>query len=220
LNFKEWREGIEALEAKVKRGTLFDISEAIGVGGTVVTITIGKNGLHVEEGDYRADIKQLRSLFTHNKEEFEDLLDVLTERVDKGIESTEGILEQVVAPIIPDAVIQRLKGDAAGDADNKDLLQQMVKKGLQEIADTFFKRVQPFDSFNINFREVNELPFVLAYSNNRFVLEVCGCHVDSMDPEDGNPSNDMETCLFFLANLESIKKKLQSFFDNLMHIHR
>ena len=226
MNFKDWKEGMEALGSKVKRGTLYDISETIGVGGTTVAITIGKGGLHVEQGDYRSDLKQLRPLFTPNKEEFENLLEALTDRIDKAIESTEDLLTQVVAPIIPEAVIGRLKGSVEGDADNKDLLQLMVQKGLAEIAQKFFKYPNhPFDSFDINFEPIKERPFILAYAvyqsgRNRFTLEVCGSHLDAAYPEDANICDDMETCLYFLANFETIKAKLKEFFNTLATIKK
>ena len=211
MNFKEWREGIQGLQAKLERGTLYDISEVIGVGGTTVAITLGKAGTVIEIGDLTIGIQALRPYYTPNKEVFEDILDVLTERVKDAVESTESLLTEVVAPVIPEAVLSRIKGSTMGDADNKDLLGMMVTKAWEELKGILTEFPTPFDNYTFSFEPIKDNDFELnCFGGTHYSLEVCTFRFDTSD-RSTRTSNDIETCLNFLANFDKIKKELVKF---------
>jgi len=215
MNFKEWREGVQGLQTKLERGTLYDISEVIGVGGTTIAITLGKNGLKVGIGDVEdVPYNSLRPYYTPNKEEFGDILDVLTERVKDAVESTESLLTEVVAPVIPEAVLSRIKGSTMGDADNKDLLGMMVVKAWEELKAILVEFPTPFRDYSFEFEPIKDKDFSMSYfGGSHYYLSTCDFRFDTANPSTN--VRDIETCLSFLANHDKIKKELVKFGERL-----
>lgn len=216
MTFKEWQEKLNELQGKLSRGTIYDIAEVVGVGGTTVTITLGKGGLRAEVGDNTCDIRYLRTLFTPYKEVFEDLLDTLDERVTATVESTEILLQEVVAEIIPDAVIDRLKGNG-GEADNTDLLQQLVEKRFKDLKPLFDSyKPDPFQEYRFAFEPLNETPFEIYNRGYQgYVVSVVGCQYDMWGEGKVISSTDIKTCLNFLGNYDTIKQQLETFLKGI-----
>lgn len=210
MKFNEWVDEINKLQGKLGKNTLSDISETIGVGGSTITITLGRE-LGVEiDGREHCTLKVLRSLFTHNKEVFTDLLDVLTERVTEVTEAMDGLMTEMVAEAIPGAVLSRMRGDKV-EADNMALLKTILEKRFSELDTIIQKAKIPIENFKFNFEPLVTQPMLLKKNDPFLYIMAFGLMYESRSANLSGKLDNIEVCLQFLANFEIIKERVTKF---------
>lgn len=220
MRFNEWRDKLLAQQQRLNDLALGEVFETISVEGKGVCVTFGKAKceIAIDGNDYGAN--QLRSLYTHNKEEFHFLLESITESTDRVVTATKEILLAVSAEAIPMAVIERMKGEQTS-GDPADLVRAMTEKKLNDLLKSLEKRVSKqghcigkFQSFQITLEKIREVPLILHFMAGVFQL-----NWGNISAGAGRVAiNDAEQAMFFIANYEYIKERLFGFLDKAKNI--
>ena len=208
MRFNEWLSKLDIQQKKVEN-SLGKVSETILINEHSVTIHLGKEYEAVIDGSsYRP--KELRFLYTNNKEEFANLLEVLTHWVTEIAEATDFILEALTEEAVPGAVLARMTG-AKEDTSSQQLLSRMCEKKLKELWDLFHKQVpDTLESFSYRTSVVNSF-LVLEYKKRKEVTLYFGamsCHGFGVDIPG---SCGLKEQTGFLAAYELIKARILRF---------
>lgn len=216
MKFNEW---LEKLEKQQKRlhdcSALSDVVETINVQGTSVTIEVGKEGVEVclDNANTRAKYppRQLRSIYTNNKEEFGHMLATITERTAEVVVATEAIMEALADGVIPEAVMLRLSGEKVS-GESTDLVTESAGKKLEQLHEEFYfdgyTKIQSFRFDDI----IAGKDLILTFDAGSTVKHIqwgdlsANSRFGSLKVE----ATNVEDCMFFLANYELIKEKLLS----------
>lgn len=224
MKFNEWQEKVKKLQEQLGVNTLTDVSETIGIHDPkhdhVITINLGKK-FFVEVNDSELDIRYLRPVYTGNKETFDDLLQVLTERTREVSELNDGFMTGIVHEAIPGAVMSRIKGEHE-DSSNEALLEKLIGQKFEELNTMLGKAVLPFRELIFDFEPIAEEAMCLSRESwkkdGNYVLTVCGCAFDArLTFSSGRLtlSTDFEMRLRFLANFQTIKARIAKFIELL-----
>ena len=214
--FTEWLEELGGLQKKLTDvHALSDVKETITLDGKVITINLGKEyNAEVSDFAYPIQPRQLRSLYTNNKDDFDALLESLKQGTEAVVEATDTILSAISEEAVPGAVIARMKGEQVS-GDSPDLVKEMAGKKLKELQILIKKQLPvPFlPDFTMS------MPIAGHYLEMECSEEDCDLSYDALHARrHGVTVGDVEVAMYFLANFEVIKAKLQSLLDQLKAI--
>lgn len=200
MKFKEWHDKIQKLSSE-----LSDLTESLYADGHSIIITVGPES-QAWIDDSKVDIRHLRPYFTHHKEDFEAMLEALSDRCKSSAETLALAQNIAVYDAIPRAVIDRLKGEDTGD--DKALIQHLVEDKFQELFVIASKIEGIFEEVTYLFPSVGDHRMYLErnarYSQFRWggsAIAVGGCSVTS----------DFREQMLFLGNFDVIKSRLEEF---------
>lgn len=223
MKFNEWLEKLNSQQKRVDEFALSEAYEAITVEGKTIQITLGKGKYECEVGKHLVGARWLRSLYTHNKEEFDAMLESLTEQIDKIAQATEVILESVGREAIPNAVLERLKGEKV-EAGPAELVVTLVEKRLKELTEIIKKRfgsepIGHMDSFEANLSVANK-DMALAFNLGEISITWGRVSINSHRYRDDIIHvHDVEEGMFLLANYKLIKEKILDFMGEVEKVH-
>ncbi len=164
MNFTEWSTALSKQQERMKETALMDVEESLSINGRQVAVTMGKgrdslSGIVTVDGN-DIQVRLLRLLYTHHKVEFDAMLDSLTTSVDTVMEATNSLMESLTEEAIPDAMIERMKGEQTS-GEPKELVIVSVTKKLETLEENLLARLalKPSDeivlkSFDIEFLSV------------------------------------------------------------------
>ena len=215
--FTEWLTEYKKLTEEVRNIPLVNIKEVLSVDGQHFILSMGKES-KVENGDQEIDPRYMRSYFTNNKDEFDDVMGLLRTRVKEQRAGAISICNALTEQAIPEVVMARMRGEeVSGDA--FDMLKLGAEKKMQELVKTALAFKTPFESFNITipsggrFLTLDKTADEIRWANGE--LEDCclenitnalemplnlGAKLDGKD--------EIEACMFFLTNFAFIRRDL------------
>jgi hypothetical protein len=218
MRFNEWLEKLNNQQARLNELALSEVSETISVMGKTIAITLGKQKRHCEVDSSACDPRYLRPLYTNNKEEFDAMLESITEQTNQVVEATDVILTSVSEEAVPQAVIARMKGDKVG-GDPADLVETMTEKKLKDLlaaVETCFDKsgVGVFRQFVANLAPMADKVLVVELG--------AALHIQwgriSINDRGIISTPDVEEAMYFLANYDLIKARVLDFFDQIKRI--
>lgn len=214
--YSEWMDALNKQNARIKDVTLSDVTETLSLNRALITVTIGKGKTEplVQVDGNVVAINFLRSLYTHNKEEFNDFLETITHQVDEVVEATETLMAFVSEDAVPEAVLERMMGDKTS-GDPTELVKKMTEKKLMELRD--FLRGFDFSLFkHFAIKDIvagKELGLEKdMYGEVGFNWGNLTCDGDKVypgDPEDG---------IFFLGSYDLIESRLEEIAETIQSV--
>ena len=214
MRFSQWLKKLDGQQARLNELALSPVSESISVDGKLITITIGKGQYDCEADGSKTAPCFLRPLYTNNKEEFDAMLESITEATDRVVEATEVILTSVSREAVPAAVMARMKGEKVS-GDPAELVTSMTESKLKKLHETLWGE-QPyggFDSFDFNFSPVAGKALSLVLNIR---LHIMWGRISTDGSRFGIP--DVEEAMYFLANFEVIKERILRFIEQVKAI--
>lgn len=220
--FTLWLEELDGLQKKLHDvHSLSDVKETITIDGKVLTFNLGKEyNVETSDASYPLAPRNLRPLYTNNKEEFDALLESLKQSTTAVVEATDTILTAISEEAVPGAVMARMKGEQVS-GDSPDLVKDMAEKKLKELYDWVFDQIPKgiLKSFQVVLPIANrELDLQVShnYSVSTLLLDI---RYDKLRATQSTVrAGDVEQAMYFLANFDVIKAKLQSLLDQLKAI--
>ena len=215
MNFTQWSTELSKQQERMKGTALIDVEESLSVDSRQISVTLGKgrdslSGICTEDGN-QIQVRFLRPLYTHHKSEFDAMLDSLTASVDTVMGATDHLMESLTEDAIPDAVIERMRGEQTS-GEPKELVTASVSKKLETLEQVLLTRMaftshdEPvLKSFDIEFPSVADRKLSLELAWGRFRIVWGQIEHDTNgnykvpDPEEG---------MYFLANYNFIEAKL------------
>jgi len=195
---------VDKLQKPFRDVSLCEIRESICVESKNITLILGKE-YHAEIDGSSVGIRWLRPLYTHNKEEFDSLLESLKSSANEVAEAQDILLAAVADEAIPGAVIARMKGEQV-DGGSSELVESLVKKKLDELLTLVAEAGGAFDRFIIDLPVAGK-DLALQYQHPDTHLKWGEVAVYKY----GHTTSNIEGCLKFLASFDSIKAKLLAF---------
>ena len=173
--------------------------------GSSIIVSIGKEyRATIDKVEYQ--IRNLRSFYTHNKEEFNNLLDSITEQAKAIVEVTNTILESVTADSIPELVMDRMEGKHEAP-DSPEMIRGLVTKRLGELWD-IFDRKYVTEQFTI-ILDVAGKKLLVAQGQS-----ISWDHLTVFNTKQVRVQ-DVECCVYFLAQYDTIRAKVKQVTDAL-----
>jgi len=231
MRFSEWLNKLDKQQARLNDLALSEVSETIsfpgpnGV-GKVLTITIGKGKYECEMGKSGTfGSRYLRPLYTNNKEEFDAMLESITQQTDLVVQATEVILEAVSDEALPQAVIARMKGEKTS-GDPADLVESMTEKKLKELLDYVYSALRTlekvpatiFKQFQVDLEPVAGKALTLHYDSGLSLYIQWGRTQIADRRSISLNIPDVEEAMFFLANYDLIKERILRFLEQIKAI--
>jgi len=213
MKFKDWLSQLEDQERKLEQIALMDIQESISVDGSLITVTLGKESFHATIDGKDFSPRQLRPFYTHHKEEFNGLLESLTEQADNVVQASSTILSAFTDRIVPGEVIARMEGEEAAGGPVS-MAKKMCEPKLVELLKTISNCGHPlgkFSSFEAKYKVGGRL-FQINFGYGIFTirfgdLQASQRYTSPVLDMDGN----LEDMMFFVGNYEIIKQRLVDF---------
>jgi len=210
--FTLWLEELDGLQKKLTDVHSFsDVSETITIDGKILTINLGKEyNAEVSDASHPLRPRNLRPLYTNNKEEFDALLESLKQSTTAVVEATDTILTAISEEAVPGAVMARMKGEQVS-GDSPDLVKDMAEKKLKELYDRVCEQMPKgiWNSFAVTLPIADrELELETWRNQYRETVEIKWgkfVHVNGSRCVIG----DVEQAMYFVANFDVIKAKLQ-----------
>jgi len=203
LKFNDWMDKVNKLQTDISVVALKDISETISCDGDTITVTLGKKQA-TEINGAMTGIRYLRSQYTHNKEEFDAMLESLEDQAKELKANSEEILLAITDEAVPGAVIARMKGGKE-DSDAISLLKQMVEKKLTGLQKRFRYMGEVFEDFDLRIKVRGK---VLAIRRQIPMLSLDWGSVE-IDRYGNCGSGDVQGNLAFLGAYKAIEAKLE-----------
>jgi len=215
MNFTQWSTELSKQQERMKATALIDVEESLSVDSRQISVTLGKgrdslSGICILD-DNQIQVRFLRPLYTHHKVEFDAMLDSLTTSVDTVMEATHHLMESLTEDAIPDAMIERMRGEQTS-GEPKELVIASVSKKLETLEQVLLTRMAftPSDepvlkSFDIEFPSVADRQLSLELAWGKFRITWGNVERDT----NGNCNvPDAEEGMYFLANYDFIEAKL------------
>lgn len=216
MNFSQWSTELSKQQERMKETALTDVEESLGINDKQVSVILGRGrdpvyGIVSVDG-LDTHTRRLRPLYTHHKDEFDAMLDSLTTSVDTVMEATNLLMESLTENAIPDAMIERMKGDQTS-GDPKELVASSVKQKLETLQETLLKRLYPktptdevvLKSFELEFPAVAGRKLEVDFAWGKISLRWGKVEFDASGR---TRVPDTEEGMYFLANHDFIEAKL------------
>jgi len=216
MKYREWMEQIS--KQKVE---LSEISESLYADGHSITVSIKPKGVEAEIDGKETYLGYLRPFFTHHKDEFAAMLESIVERC-QAISVASEIATSVAAyDSIPEAVIERLKGNDPGG--NVDLIRASLEKKARKELWKVLANIEPiFDEFAFAFPPFGDYEMELTKSGHNLTLQWGNSTIiysRGLEPRSSITDNLTEM-LLFVGNFELIKFQLADFYQKISQLPR
>ena len=223
IRFTEWIDKLNKQQARLNDLALSEVSETIAANGQIISVTIGKGKYEATVDGSDCAARFLRPLYTNNKEEFDAMLESITQATDQVVEATEVILAVISDEAIPQAVIDRMKGEKTS-GEPADLVESMTEKRLKELLTCVyeelggFKKVPAtlFNQFQVYLAPIADKPLMVDYHSG-LALHI-GWGRTSIHSRAGVTIPDVEEAMYFLANYDLIKERILRFIEQIRAI--
>ena len=210
--FTLWLEELGGLQKKLHDvHSLSDVSETITIDGKLITINLGKEyNAELSDSSYPIAPRHLRPLYTNNKEAFDALLESLKQATETVVLATDTILTAISEEALPGAVMARMKGEQVS-GESPDLVKDMAEKKLKELYGRVCEQMPKgiWNQFKVTLpiadRELELETWRSQYSETVEIKWGTKLHVSSSRCV----IDDVEQAMYFLANFDVIKAKLQ-----------
>jgi len=139
LRFNEWTDELTKLSNKLG---LWEINEEFKefatFHGMTLQVMVAKEKIEYRwgsplMGNTLTSAKYLRTEFTKFKEEFQDVLESLTDKVDTHVRIVASVMELLSQDQIPGAVMARMQGDKDVSAESQDLIKKSALAKIKEM---------------------------------------------------------------------------------------
>lgn len=231
MRFSEWLDKMDKQQKKLNDLALSEVSETISVENKVISITLGKSKYETLVDNSQIALRFLRPLYTNNKEEFDAMLEAITNSVDKVTQATEVILTAMSEEAIPGAVIARMKGEKTS-GEPADLVESMTEKLLNEL---LYKcrdelglysedKATVFNSFEVTLGSIGGLTLSMEFKKSlNLILGIKIQDRGRIEIQDQsgrifNSIKDIEAAMFFLANYGLIEQRFLKFIEQVKMI--
>lgn len=210
MKFREWTDKISVLKVEI-----YEASESLYADGhsIVVTVRPGRVGAYAEIDGRETDTRYLRTFFTHNKENFEAMLESLTEQCAELGTATEAMVGVAAYDAIPGAVIDRLKGEE----ETKTLIQKAVETRMRELVGVASKIEHVFREFDFEFVPFGDNSFDLEKSSRGLVIRWGGSAI-WLNNKHVSHSTKLEDQIMFLGNFDVAKERLEKFVEIVLQL--
>jgi len=217
MKFSEWQDKLNEQQKRLNDLALSEATESISIPahnspGSVITITLGKGKYESSVNGSDCAPRFLRPLYTNNKEEFDAMLESLTQQTDLIARATEVILESVSEEALPQAVIARMKGDKVS-GDPSELVKTMTEKKMSSLV-RIIKDELPLgniSSIECDLGGIAKKTTSLTLRYGEITLQWGGLNATSMSLAVKVFIGEVEEAMFFLANYEIIKERVLEF---------
>ena len=209
--FSEWEKDLAAQQKRHVLMSLSDVEEFLSFGGHQITVTVGKTnyGANVDGVD-GSPSRMLRSLYTEHKDEFESLLESITEHTDLVVEASRVMFDVVTADQIPGAVLERMKGEQVED-DPVQMIEKTCEVRFKELLIILEKAWLPSE-----IGVFSELAFATLVEGRELKISIEKDHQQVQWGEISAQrykqySQDLgnaETAMYFCLNYEAIRIRL------------
>lgn len=218
MRFSEWNQKLEEQQVRLKNANaMASVSESISIGNRIYGVNLAKDKLSAEIDGRVGQTRFLRAEYTRNKEQFDAMLEAVTDQVDKIVKATDAILEAVSEDALPGAVIERMKGSQVS-GEPSEMVEVMTEKKMESLLQTIRGRLVDtvFTTFDIDLPELAGQPI-------SFFLNIGGSIQFSWgriwkNSSGGQKIPDVEQAMFFLANFELIEKRVLEVVDQMAAI--
>ena len=212
MRFSEWLDKLNKQQARLNDLALSEVSEVISIDNHTIAITLGKKKYDAEIDGTNTGPRFLRPLYTNNKEEFDSMLESITQSTQAVVEATEVILTAVSDKAIPNAVIARMKGEQTS-GEPADLVESMVEKKLTKLSEEVGEAPYGvFDNFSVDLGNIAERRLVLRAD------PLCIYWGRISIQRDRVQIPDAEEAMFFLANYDLIRERILRFIEQIKAI--
>ncbi len=229
MNFTEWSTALSKQQERMKETALIDVEESLSVDNRQISVILGKGR---ESGMCRINgidkpARLLRHYYTHHKVEFDAMLDSVTTSVDTVMEASDHLMESMTEDAIPDAMIERMKGEQTSGEPKELILASVTKK---------MEALHAILSARMAFKTSGDRPALASPDLKAFVLEfpsIAGRQLSLelawgklgiiwgkvMRDANGNCKvEDHEEGMYFLANYDFIEATLLKACGALMSV--
>ena len=222
MRFSEWLDKLNKQQARLNDLALSEVSETIAANGQIISVTIGKGKYDATVDGSDCAARFLRPLYTNNKEEFDAMLESITQSTNQVVEATEVILTTISDEAIPQAVINRMKGEKTS-GEPADLVESMAEKRLKELLGCVYEKLKTFEKvpatlfnqFQVYLAPIADKPLMVDYSG--LALHI-GWGRTSIHSRSGVTIPDVEEAMYFLANYDLIKERILRFIEQIRAI--
>lgn len=213
-------QSVESLQKKVGSLCVDEISESIFVEGKSIRVGI-KDMVYCYIDDTSTNMRYLRSLYTHYKEEFTALLESLESRAGEYYEAMSNLTHSVTLPVLSEMTVKRLAG-TIDSIDPQSLLNQQVKLLAEELF-RILEPVLPMD-FSISFKLGEQTSAYISLSHQG--------RVQYFFSKDSGPQTQLtfykgleshfsvEECLHFMGSFDAIKAKTEFIAKSLIALKK
>lgn len=211
MRFSEWVNKLDEQHKKVSGIPLAEIAEAMSVDGSSIVVSVGKK-YGVEIDGNSPNIRYLRPFYTNHKDEFANLLESITEQVRVVAEATDVIMEAVTYDSVPELVMDRIEGKQEAQ-DSAEMLQGLATKRLRELW-AIFDREYVTSAFQLEFENIAGKKLMITQGSSiswDTLTVLANSRTGTLKPEE---------CLYFLANYETIKAKVEQVRDALLKFEK
>ena len=196
MKFNDWLDRVQKQQNKVENLAICDIIETISADGNHFSITIGTK-LHAEINNNDTDLRYFRPYYTHNKPEFDAMLESIEERAKELVTVASVILKAVTDEAIPGKVLERMTGETNVTSEPDELLEEMVEKKYTQLREDFNQEaIDTVEMFKITLL-IGEKKLSLEYNKPPYGMMM------------GLDVSNLQKRLDFLAAIPLIKSKLQ-----------
>ncbi len=214
MRFGEWEKALEQQWERHKKISLQNIEESISFDNHQIRVVIGKTDYTAfVDGSSGSPSRMLKSLYTERKEEFEALLDSITEQTDTVIEASITMFNLATADQIPGAVLERIKGEQVTD-DPIEMVEKTCEARFQELLKILERRWPVGILQQLSFvTPVAGKDLTVAIEEDHQRIEWGEINADRNYKKYSQDLEDAETAMLFTLKYEAIK-------DRLLHIIR
>ena len=209
MKFNDWMNSVEQLQKRVGSLCVDEISESIFVEGKSIRVGIKDMVYCYIDGTF-TNMRYLRSLYTHYKEEFTALLESLESRAGEYYEAMSSLTHSVTLPVLSEMTVKRLAG-TIDSIDPQSLLNQQVKL----LSEKLFMILEPvlLMDFKISFK-LSEQTSVYISLQRGHVQYVFSKDSDQSQTQltfykDQESHFSVEECLHFMGSFDAIKAKTE-----------
>jgi len=217
--FKEWEAELQKQQTRHDIISLSNVEETISFDGHQIRVIIGK-------ADYTAEVdglsgnptRMLRSLYTDRKEEFEALLESLTEQTDTVIQASVAMFNVATADQIPGAVLARIKGEQISD-DPVAMVEKTCEARFKELCNLLGKRwpIGIFEEFTFE-TKVADKALTILIADNRQSVQWGEIKAERHFRNYSQDLGDAENAMLFTLQYEAIKGRLLDIIGQLREI--
>lgn len=207
MKFKEWLEKFNKQSELMRNKSLGEVVETLDIDNCSIVIKLSANGEHCEVDSNSVWLKRLRPYYTKHKEEFDAILESITTQVQKITSASEDVMNILTEHTVPEAVMNRMKGDDEGDTSSSGMVRSVLNNYLQKIGENTTRKLSHtiFGAFTCGLGEVAGYPMTISYSNANTSI-TWGNHI-TMNGRVAN-NGGIEEAVMLLSNIDVAEGKL------------
>jgi hypothetical protein len=191
------------------------VEESLCLDNQTVSIALGKSNGVTVDGDLYAlsmlprNYTNLYSLFRKYNEDFVNILQILTDRIDEVVEASTELPTIIADQDIPELVLDRMAGAQLGE-EPAELVQTIAIKRLRQLRDKVIAAESPFDEVNLSVTVAGS-EFTIQKNNNSYQNQITWSDFGYSSQNGREFVNGTPQALAIIANYKKLEQAVDRF---------